>query len=161
MEEHDPYAAPESQILVDASLGNERFRELDSKRFKKLYYRSQNVTSITGLLIISLLVMAAMVVFEEDIEYSLERNLVPRGLYLALIALCLPTVVGLVPRSAWGRIMGIFVCFIALFDIPIGTAIGAAGLFAFFKAPELFGPNRVTHAELKAEFKLRKKNGLL
>jgi hypothetical protein len=65
-------------------------------------------------------------------------------------------VVGLFKRTAWGRILGIIVCVISLINIPIGTAIGAFGLFAFFGAPELFGSNRVTHRELKTEFKLQK-----
>jgi hypothetical protein len=35
--------------------------------------------------------------------------------------------------------------------------IGVVGLFAFIKAPNLFGSGRVLHKALKAEFKLREK----
>lgn len=52
--------------------------------------------------------------------------------------------------------MGIITCSLSVLNIPLGTIIGIAGLFAFIKAPELFGQNRVTHKSLKQEFKNRK-----
>jgi hypothetical protein len=53
--------------------------------------------------------------------------------------------------------MGIIVCVLTLINIPLGTLIGIVGLFAFIKAPNLFGPGRVLHKDLKTEYKLRKK----
>ena len=53
--------------------------------------------------------------------------------------------------------MGIIVCILTLINIPLGTVIGVVGLFAFIKAPNLFGSGRVLHKDLKTEFKLRKK----
>ncbi len=41
-------------------------------------------------------------------------------------------------------------------SMPILIIIGIMGLFAFFGAKELFGPNRVTHAEVKAAYKATK-----
>ena len=61
--------------------------------------------------------------------------------------------VGLLKRTSWGRICGIVVCVISLINIPLGTLIGVMGLFAFVKAKELFGPERITHEEVKTAFK--------
>lgn len=55
-------------------------------------------------------------------------------------------------RLPW-RICGIVVCVISLINIPLGTLIGVMGLFAFVKAKELFGPERITHEEVKTAFK--------
>ena len=43
-----------------------------------------------------------------------------------------------------------------LVSIPFGTLIGIVGLFAFFKAKELFGPDRIHHRDLKIAFKALK-----
>jgi len=60
-------------------------------------------------------------------------------------------------RSNWGRVMGIIACAFMLLRIPIGTIIGIMGLVAFIKAKELFGPDRITHAEVKRAFKQAKR----
>ena len=43
-----------------------------------------------------------------------------------------------------------------LLSIRFGTLIGIVGLFAFFKAKELFGPDRIHHRDLKIAFKALK-----
>jgi hypothetical protein len=75
----------------------------------------------------------------------------------ALIGFYIACIIGLIGRTSWGRKLGIFVCCISLINIPLGTIIGIMGLFAFFKAPELFGEGRLTHKELKKTFSTRKK----
>ena len=40
-----------------------------------------------------------------------------------------------------------------LLSIRFGTLIGIVGLFAFFKAKELFGPDRIRHRNPKITFK--------
>ncbi len=63
--------------------------------------------------------------------------------------------IGMAMRTTWGRIAGIIVSCIALVGFPIGTIFGILGLFAFIGAPRLFGPSRVTHAQLKKAYKAR------
>jgi len=149
MNEINPYSAPQSEVF-EPQVGSDQFKDLDFKQFKKLYYRSCNVNAITFLLVLGLaaLVLAAWFV-DPDGD-------VPKGVFIGLAAFYASAAFGLFKRTSWGRVSGIIVCIISLISVPIGTAIGAFGLFAFFGAPQLFGPNRVTHASLKTEFKLRK-----
>jgi hypothetical protein len=56
-----------------------------------------------------------------------------------------------------GEYLVLFCSVLILINIPIGTLVGIAVLVALSKAPELFGQGRVTHKELKAEFKERKR----
>ncbi len=80
-------------------------------------------------------------------------------IFILLAIFFLFAVFGLYQRTSWGKVLGIIACILMLISIPVGTIIGIAGLFAIFGSPKLFGKDRFTHKELKAEFKLRKKNG--
>jgi hypothetical protein len=81
----------------------------------------------------------------------------PRPVFIGLALFYLVAIIGMLKRTSWGRVMGIIVCILTLINIPLGTLIGIVGLFAFIKAPNLFGPGRVPHKDLKTEYKLRKK----
>ena len=81
----------------------------------------------------------------------------PAPVAIGIALFDLMVVIGLFIRSSWGMILGMVAGGFALISIPIGTIIGVMGLFAFIKAPTLFGPDRVLHNDLKAEFKHRKK----
>jgi hypothetical protein len=51
-------------------------------------------------------------------------------------ALALPGLLagyGLLKRKKWGQILGIVVGFLSLFNIPVGTALGAYTLFVLFQ----------------------------
>ncbi|MEM0896914.1 MAG: hypothetical protein AAGJ79_08500 [Verrucomicrobiota bacterium] len=151
MSETNPYEAPQSDVAAPIP-ETYQFKDLDFKQLKKLYYRSCNVNGITGLLVLGLIFIVIA---------SFMPDIVAEGLQLVFIGLAVfyaVTIFGLFKRTSWGRILGIIVCIISLINIPIGTLIGVLGLFAFFGAPELFGPDRVLHKDLKSEFKLRKKN---
>lgn len=149
MTDLDPYAAPQTDPSVPVT-GTGRFAHLDFKGLQKLYYRSCNVTGIAVLLILGLLALSALLMIPFD------EPAFPHVLLIAMVAFYAITIVGLLMRTEWGRIMGIIVCVISLLSIPIGTIIGLFGLFAFFGAPELFGNDRIPHKDLKAEFKRRK-----
>lgn len=149
MSEENPYSAPQAEAAPIIS-GNERLQGLDFKELKKLYYRSCNVNAITGLLILGELFLV-IAMFVPDLGAG------GRGILGAFAAFYLIAVIGLFSRSSWGRVMGIVVCILSLISFPLGTLIGIFGLFAFFGAPQLFGNDRITHKEVKAEFKLQKR----
>jgi FtsH-binding integral membrane protein len=150
MNETNPYSAPQTDVYANRII-TDKLQGLDFKQLKKLYHRSCNVNAITFLLGLGLIALAIVSILP-DAEYETSMRFV----FVGLTVFYAMAVVGLFKRTAWGRILGIIVCVISLINIPIGTAIGAFGLFAFFGAPELFGSNRVTHRELKTEFKLQK-----
>ena len=149
MNEPNPYTPPQSESVPPngdgTALGGHDFKQL-----KKLYHRSSNVNVITfllGLGLIFIVILSAIPDMGEDF---------PRFLLIGIAAFYAAAIVGLFKRTSWGRILGIIVCILSLVNIPIGTLIGAFGLFAFFGSPQLFGKDRLTHNELKAEFKLQK-----
>ncbi|MGL4400798.1 MAG: hypothetical protein ACRCXD_13080 [Luteolibacter sp.] len=147
----NPYSPPQ---VIDslAPIGNLQFGDLDDKALNKLYYRSCNVTGIAVLLSFGVVVMAGVVAMPEA-----DLDGLPKWVFIGLALFYVIAIIGLLKRSSWGRIMGILVCILSLISIPLGTIIGVVGLFAFIKAPNLFGRGRVLHKDLKAEFKLRKK----
>lgn len=129
----------------DLPLGDYSWSQL-----KKLYYRSCNVICITFLMGLGVAALGAILV-SSGARMGDMGPLVPIIVIFNLLA-----VVGLILRTGWGRILGIIACFMSLLNIPLGTIIGLAGLFAFFGAKELFGEGRLTHGEVKAAFKARK-----
>jgi FtsH-binding integral membrane protein len=150
MTETDPYSAPQTDVYANRLI-TEKLQGLDFKQLKKLYYRSCNVNAITFLVGLGFIVLAIVLVLP-----NADYEPIMKYVFVALAVFYSVAVVGLFQRTSWGRILGIIVCIISLINIPLGTAVGVFGLFAFFGAPELFGPNRITHRELKSEFKLQK-----
>jgi hypothetical protein len=157
MNETNMYSAPQTDVYANRMI-TDKLQGLDFKQLKKLYYRSCNVNAFNfflglgsiGLLFLLISPINEYESFTKYTEKSMKLVSVGQAVFYAV------AVVGLFKRTAWGRIVGIIVCVIILINFPIGTAMGAFGLFAFFKAPELFGSNRVTHRELKTEFTLQK-----
>jgi len=150
MNETNPYAAPETDVSVSRDV-TDKLQGLDFKQLKKLYYRSCNVNAITFLLGLAVILLVVVSMLPDT-----GQETTMKWVFMGLAAFYASAAVGLFRRTAWGRILGIIVSLLSLINIPIGTVIGACGLFAFFGAPELFGANRITHRELKSEFKLQK-----
>lgn len=144
----NPYAAPVSSVS-DLPLPSSLHGITDFAQLKKLYHRSCNVNGIAFLLGLGLVITAGVLAVQQHTD---EVKLI----LLALIAFYVPTIIGLYLRTSWGRILGIIACLLALINIPMGTIIGIMGLFAFFGAPQLFGPDRITHRAVKAQFKAQK-----
>ena len=124
--------------------------EMPGPQFLKLYYRSCNVSGLCVLMAIGLLVLSQIAFTPESTTFI-----------DAYTVFLLVGIVGLIPRTSWGRITGIVLCIIMLRNFPVGTAVGIMGLFAFFKAPELFGEGRITHKELRKVYLERRKNKTL
>ena len=140
----NPYSAPEVDLELEHN--DNPLYVMDRKALNKLYYRSCNVQSITAIWIIGV-AFSAMIMFSVNLHW----------LTLLVSIFYTLAIVGTFQRSHWGRIVGILASALMLIWIPLGTVLGLAGLFAFIGAPELFGDDRITHKELKAVFKDRKK----
>lgn len=155
MSTQNPYQTPSVQDRVLEKLRD--YHELDDKALKKLYYRSCNVNAIAFLLMLgsafSVLLALGNWYSEGSVGFTQEIGQI---LFFSLAGCQFAGFIGLAIRSVWGRIFGFIGCTIMLINIPLGTLIGIVGLVALSKAPELFGQARVTHKELKAEFKQRK-----
>jgi hypothetical protein len=150
MNKTNPYLTPQVDEYTN-HVTTEKLQGFDFNQIKKLYFRSCNINAINFLIGLGSVILGVVSVIPNTGHvFSMKAGLVGLSVIYAM------TVVGLFRRTAWGRILGIIICFIFLIAIPIGTVIGIFGLFAFLGAPELFGSNRVTHRELKSEFNLQK-----
>lgn len=147
MNNPNPYSAPESNV---APSSEKQLSDLDFKEIKKLHHSSRNVNAINILLSIGLVFMAIAALFPEMGDPTL------RAIFIGLAVFYAIAVIGIYKRTPWGRVLGIIACTISLINIPIGTIIGGFGLYAFISAPQLFGKNRITHKEIKAELKRQK-----
>lgn len=172
MDTNNPYIAPETAVSLDT--GNGKFSQLDFKQLKKMYHRSVNVAVIAFLMVLGIigcLIQAGSIkqTLRDIVELeagsgstlevsSLLMDILPI-VFIVLAVFYVAAATGLYQRSSWGKVLGIIACIFMLISIPIGTIIGVVGLVAIFGSPQLFGKNRYTHKELKAEFKLRKANG--
>lgn len=148
----NPYEAPKAKGLVDPSENDGSMLEtMDFKKLEKMYYRSHNVSGLAALMILGVLGIGFMLT-----RIQLDSTFM--AIYIGILAFNTVSIVGIIQRSAWGRILGIICCFLMLININVlSIIIGIMGLFAFFGAPELFGPERITHKELKEVYKRRKK----
>ena len=70
------------------------------------------------------------------------------GIVIAMVITATLATICAFGRPEWGRTLGIMTCIPILIAFPIGTLLGALGIIAYSKSPELFGENRVTHKEL-------------
>ena len=141
---NNPFQPPKA-IVGDNDLPAS-LAEYTPAEIKKLYYRSCNVNAIAFLLVLGAGVLGATVLVAKTPSAS-------SLLFLAILVFYGFAVVGTIKRTSWGRSLGIVCCCLMLINIPMGTIIGIVGLFAFTKAKELFGPERITHAEVKQAFK--------
>lgn len=156
MEANNPYLAPTAPAANPVAGFSPEFSHLDDKTLKKLYHRSCNVSCIGALLGLASVGMISIATISGGNDSATEATLFSTPVFVALAVFYAVSTIGVMMRSTWGRIMGIITCSLSVLNIPLGTIIGIAGLFAFIKAPELFGQNRVTHKSLKQEFKNRK-----
>ncbi|NJM37517.1 MAG: hypothetical protein HC845_06445 [Akkermansiaceae bacterium] len=149
MNSQNPYSPPQhnDEFLLPSNIP---FGNLEDKAFNKLYYRSCNVSGLAALISLGLLIIGGGLLLSNNILSS------SKYIFIALLVINSITLIGLVKRTRWGRVMGVLVCILSLMNIPLGTLIGIVGLFALLGAPNLFGPDRVLHKDLKAEFKRRK-----
>ena len=149
MSEPNLYAAPTTTSAAPSE-GNAKFLHLTDKQLKKLRTRSSNVSAIAVIAFLGAVGFGFAV-------YSGVVDIGGGAAGYGVTALLLLVGVGLSFRTNWGRVLGLIFCLPLCLHFPIGTLIGAAGLFALGKAPELFGQNRFLHKEIDTEVKRRQR----
>ena len=146
----NPYQAPQAEEIISEQELND-LDQMDFKRLKKLYMRSHNVSSIAGLMILGLVFMAWL-------TFGASAYTFPVPVFLGLFLFYSVTITGIILRTNWGKVLCIIACVLMFFGGGLSILIGIAGLFACFGSPQLFGPDRITHAELKTVYVRRKKS---
>lgn len=153
MSQDNPFVTPQvDEATIPVSLGN--LAEYSDAQIKKLYHRSCNVMGVAVLLILGALLLSGLLIAARNSGEMLNISL---PFIIGIIIFNLLAALGAILRHTWGRVVGIIACILLLLNLKlIPIIIGIMGLFAFIGAKELFGPNRVTHAEVKAAFKATK-----
>lgn len=150
MTTENPYDTPSASLNSGVSFSG-KFEEYDDSELNRLYRKSRDIGSI-----------GALCIFSSFVVFALFLNITPYGMsamYYVLIAIAVLQLVvafGLFTRPGWGRAAGLLVCAISLINIPVGTIFGIVGILAMYPNKNLFGENRISHGELKAEYKARK-----
>jgi hypothetical protein len=62
--------------------------------------------------------------------------------------------------KTWSRLLSMALCVLLLIAFPIGTIFGVLGLIALWGSKPLFGSNRISQDQLRAELKLRESNNV-
>ena len=147
------------RATLDQPQGPEALWEMSWKDVRKLYLASVNVRALGVLYAIGALGLLGTAAI--TVSGPAPSTPPPAGLMPFLIAMGVVFLAGTVTsytRPRWGRVLGIILCVLSLFSIPWGTLIGILGLIAYAQGGKLFGPERLTHQEVAAVYKQRKKD---
>lgn len=147
------YAPPATDIRQNPidSAGAPKLGPDEARRF---YNHSRSIGALVFLWCLGLVIMAAILV-PNVLESAKRAGGNPDlGLFFAIVGgmvlLLLAGIVGCWRRESWGRVVGMVLCALMLFNFWIGTLIGIFGLIELARSSRLFGPGRLTHRHLKA-----------
>lgn len=164
MSEQNPFAAPtvSPTAAVGGSDGEGPLGGLDHKTVKKLRNASHSIRTLGALWALGC--VAYLVLGVLMLTGAVGRGPSDTNATVGLVLIALGIVLGFAVWSAfarptWGHILGIILCGLGLLGFPIGTLIAALCLYYYIPSGRLFGPGRITHAAINAEFQRRKAAG--
>jgi membrane-bound ClpP family serine protease len=147
----NPFAAPKAFVRdapIDAPIPG-----MSPKEVRSLYFHSRNVWAVFVLNSLGLLALAFIALIPAFSSSGLGPGDAGTMLFvLGLVVLFSVLQYGLLVRTSWGRIGGIVMAVLSLVNIPLGTIVGIIALIAFIKGKVLFGPERITHREVKEAY---------
>lgn len=162
------YAPPTTDVRQSMTPGgDDALKRLSTKEVKKLFNHSRSVGALVFLWSLGVVVTAAILIpnFLAGVKQAGGQTgdgmvTVFLGIFGAVMVLQVAGVYGCWVRASWARTVGIILCVLMLLNFPLGTLIGIFGLIALISGGRLFGPERLTHQQLKAEVAYRKANNL-
>jgi hypothetical protein len=146
------FAPPRANL--ETQTGPQELWEMPFKDLKKLYLASVNIRALGILYGLGALggLVAGVLLVNGSMESGLAFVLLGSG--VVSVAACISSYT----RPGWGKVVGILLCILSLFNFPLGTLIGILGLIAYYNGGKLFGPNRLLHKDVVAVYKVRKKD---
>lgn len=154
----NPYAAPADTSVVTPERTD--FKDIPTPKLKQLRNDSHSIRTMCVLLSIGLIVNG--MVLAALMRAAVRAGDATSGWNLVLIAVLafvhLVVLIGLIRRPRWARIVAWIAFAPMLIAFPIGTLIAALMLVALSRSKELFGPEKLDHKSLDAEWKYRKKH---
>ena len=151
---------PECGRSFFEAISNSRLCSYTTPQVKRLLNHSSSIQTLCVLWCIGAVVAAILVVGLFNSGVQNEEDMILAIFAIPMLVLQIFAIVGGFKRSKWGRTVGMITCALMLINIPCGTLIGVLGLIAYGGGTVLFGPGRITQAELKKEVKFRKKHGI-
>lgn len=160
MNNTNPYAAPTANLLKNpAEAAESPLWNMDFKDLKKLYQASQNIQAMGYLnaVVAVLCLLAGFALLGS--QPALFGQMLFAGVLCGLGAWIS------FKRPGWGRPVGIVLYALGVAAPILNGGKGAIGLIisiivliAFVRGKDLFGDDRIAHAELKTVYKDRKAN---
>lgn len=85
--------------------------------------------------------------FVDDPDAELVLSIIANVVMVLIVIICIPGIlagIGLFKRKEWARILTLIISVIDLFNVPVGTAIGAYSIWALVQPEtvELFKQNK-------------------
>ena len=153
----NPYTTPTSADWVIPERLN--FKEMPTKELKRLRNDSHSIRTVAALIIlgVGIFILIMMTILANSGESS-TMGAAEFSVIFVIIGFQSFVALGLLKRPAWGRVVGFVAGALMLIGFPIGTLIGILFLIALGRGGRLFGPQRLVHKELEAEWKYRRKN---
>ena len=158
----NPYASPQAESLHEGK--RQKFSEMSFKPLKSIFMHSSTI--VTMSLIWAVVAAITLYCFINNPAFvmllSARMGLELEGLRygcLAISCLNVAAIIGCALRKTWGRVLGIIACVLLMLSANIFLFLFALlGLIALLAGGRLFGPERLKHSELKAEYTYRKKH---
>ena len=158
----NPYAAPEQDPVNPDVFTRQMFSDIPTKQLKTLRNDSHNIRVMAALQVIAVLFWLIFffatgfdTVLVEDSEFGYAIWAATLGIPAAFSVF---TLVGLIKRTNWGRILGFIMAALMLAGFPLGTILGIFCLISLSRGGRLFGSDRLLHKDLEHEWKYRKKH---
>ena len=148
--------------MKSAELINERLSSMPPEKVRSLLKHSKTLNFLVYFWIIMTVLNGIVLFFPlfleglsiQDVLSFLDLEITSRQYTQFVLALLLPNLLVITCvaiRTRFGRVLGIIMCCLNLLSVPIGTIAGILGLHALLSAPELFGKNKISHAQLKSK----------
>ena len=152
------FAPPQAEL--ETRVGPEELWDMEYKQVRKLAMASLNIRALGalwGLGALAILAGVAVLVSAGNPD-AREGAVGLAALFFVSGGLSAAASYTAYARPRWGRGLGIVLCILGLLNFPIGTAIGAVGIFAYVQGARLFGPDKLLHKDVMAVYKQRKKD---
>ncbi|MCU0747983.1 MAG: hypothetical protein MUF13_00350 [Akkermansiaceae bacterium] len=149
----NPYATPTDPGFILAE--RQSFKDMPTRELKKLRNDSHSIRAIAVLMMLGTGLVLLVIVGLMTTEYL---GVMEIGILLGMVAFQGVVSIAMFKRPNWGRVIGFISAVFMLLGFPVGTLIGILFLISLVRGERLFGPDRILHKDLEAEWKYRRKN---
>ena len=144
--------------MSDSNSNDRRdFLNISTDELKQIYKDSQSLTTLYIVWIVFLVLIACPLIIGWIIVPNDEKYVVKviSLFFIPFFLLYVPAIIGTYKRAKWVCTLGFVISVFMIPAFPIGTILGTAGARAF-QRKYLFGPDRISHSDIKKEYQYRK-----